>query len=150
MQLKAKASRNLIEEDGVVGFTCGAFDLLHPGHLFFLESCKDQCDHLVVGLHTDPKTDRSLKNSPVQTMYERWCQLASTKWVDSIVPYDTERDLENLLGTLRIDVRFLGWDYQDRKFTGERICNDLGIRIEYIHRSHSWSSSELRSRLEAK
>lgn len=132
---------------GVVGFTCGAFDLLHPGHLYLLTECKLQCDILVVGLHTDPSIDRSSKNRPLQTTFERWYQLSNLSIVDSIIPYDTERDLEHLLGVLPINVRFLGWDYMDKSFTGDRICKDRGIEIKYVPRSHNWSSSELRMRI---
>ena len=47
------------------GFTCGAFDLLHVGHVLMLKECKDHCDFLVVGLQRDPNVDRPEKNKPV-------------------------------------------------------------------------------------
>ena len=112
-----------------IGFVCGAFDLLHPGHLYLLEECKKYCDYLIVGLHTDPKTDRPAKNKPLQTMYERWYQLKKTPWVNEIIPYDTEIDLCNLLATLKIDVRFVGSDYKDKDFTAKYLCETKGIRI---------------------
>lgn len=130
------------------GFTCGAFDLLHPGHCHLLTRAKDQCEFLIVGLHTDPTIDRPEKNKPIQTTFERYAQLQSLKVVDHIIPYDTEADLINILGTVNIQKRFLGTDYQWRGFTGRELCEDLGIEIVYIHRSHSWSSSELRKRIE--
>lgn len=130
-----------------VGFTAGAFDLLHPGHLFFLKSCAERCDQLIVGLHTDPTIDRPSKNKPLQTVYERWYQLVSTQWVDQVVPYETEKDLENLLLTLDINIRFLGWDYIDQSITAKWVCDQRNIDINYIPRSHQWSSTELRGRL---
>ena len=47
----------------MIGFTCGAFDLLHAGHIVMLEEAKSNCDYLVVGLQTDPTIDREEKNS---------------------------------------------------------------------------------------
>ena len=44
--------------DATVGFTCGAFDLLHAGHVAMLRECKQTCNFLIVGLHVDPTIDR--------------------------------------------------------------------------------------------
>ena len=62
---------------GIVGFTCGAFDLLHAGHALMLEECKKHCDYLVVGVQSDPSIDRSSKNKPVMSYEERkYCTFA--------------------------------------------------------------------------
>lgn len=132
------------------GFTCGAFDVLHPGHLHLFEQAKQHCDYLIVGLHTNPNTDRMRKNAPVQTIFERWSQLHAVKHVDEIIPYDTEHDLKNLLATVNLQVRFLGSDYLGigATFTGEQICRDRNIQIVYIPRLHSFSSTNLRERVQ--
>ena len=80
-----------------VGFTCSTFDLLHAGHVQMLRDAKDQCDYLICGLQVDPSLDRKEKNSPIQTIVERYTQLKAVKYVDEIVQYDTENDLYNLL-----------------------------------------------------
>lgn len=131
----------------IVGFTCGAFDLLHPGHLYLLSRCADECDKLIVGLHTDPSIERPTKNRPVQTTLERYYQLMSLRFVDEVIPYDTEQDLINFLATKSIHKRFLGSDYSFSQITGEAICHERGIELVFIPRLHSWSSSELRERL---
>lgn len=139
---------NLDETKGVVGFTCGAFDLLHPGHLFLIRECAKRCDYLIVGLHTDPTIDRpDTKNRPIQSVFERWYQLIALGFNGEIIPYETERDLEHMLGVLPINVRFIGMDYMGKKITGEKMCQDRSIDIEYIERLHDWSSTELRTRL---
>jgi len=130
-----------------VGFTCGAFDLFHAGHNIFLRDAKKHCNHLIVGLHTDPTIDRPNKNKPIQTIYERYVQLKNCSWVDDIIPYDTENDLLNLLATNTIDVRFLGNDYLYTKFTGDQLCEILNIKTIYLNRYHNFSSSELRKRI---
>lgn len=131
----------------MIGFTCGAFDLFHPGHVVLLYQCKQYCDQLIVGLQTNPQIDRSEKSKPIQSLYERYLQLSSCRYVDSIVPYDTEKDLENILSCTKLNIRFLGEDYEDKSFTGKDICEKLNIQIIYLPRKHSWSSTELRKRL---
>lgn len=131
------------------GFTCGAFDLLHPGHIHLLKTAKDWCDHLTVGLHTNPTIDRpQTKNIPVQTSFERWMQLQSVKYIDTIIPYDTELDLNNMLAVLPITHRFVGEEYRSLTLTGQDICETKNITIIYIPRLHSYSSSHLRQRVE--
>jgi glycerol-3-phosphate cytidylyltransferase len=136
-----------MNKEGIVGFTCGAFDLLHPGHVHLLLECSKLCDWLMIGLHTDPTIDRpDTKNRPIQTVFERWYQINALNLQAEIIPYDTEQDLEHMLAVLPIDVRFIGSDYVDKPITGDQICKERNIHIEYINRSHSWSSSELRKR----
>lgn len=130
-----------------VGFTCGAFDLLHPGHLALFKQATDQCDYLIVGLQTNPQLDRSFKNVPVQSMYERYTQLISCKYVDHVIPYDTEKDLENILAIENIQVRFLGQEYYGQPITGQKICEEREIELVFLERNHSYSSTELRERL---
>lgn len=130
------------------GFTCSTFDLLHAGHLLMLEEAKTQCDYLIVGLQTDPTIDRALvKNKPVQSLIERYIQLKSVSYVDEIWVYQTEKELEQLLSFLPIDVRIIGEEYQDVNFTGKDICFKRGIDIYYNKREHGFSTTELRQRI---
>ena len=125
------------------GFTCGAFDLLHAGHIMMLEEAKSFCDYLIVGLHSDPNIDRPEKNKPIQSLNERLIQLRAVKYVDLILIYDTEDDLVNLLKAVKPDMRIIGDDYRDKNFTGD----NLGIELKFNSRNHEFSSSELRSRI---
>jgi glycerol-3-phosphate cytidylyltransferase len=127
----------------MIGFTCGAFDLLHAGHVVMLKEARKNCDRLVVGLQTDPSIDRQDKNKPIQSVYERYVQLSGVKFVDEIIPYDTEQSLVDLLQSQEIDIRFIGEDYRDREFTG----SDLPIEVFYTSRQHSFSSSSLRNKI---
>jgi glycerol-3-phosphate cytidylyltransferase len=132
----------------IKGFTCGAFDLLHAGHVEMLRECKNECDYLIVGLHSDPSIDRpKKKNKPVQSMYERYVQLRGCQYVDEIIPYDTEHDLINILAMEPIDIRFVGMEYKDTILTGQDICEKRDIETIFNTRLHTFSSSELRSRL---
>ena len=130
-----------------VGFTASAFDLLHAGHVAMLQEAKDQCDWLIAGLHSDPTLDRDSKNRPIQSIVERQLQLEGCKYVDEIWIYNTEKDLEDLLLILPIDVRILGVEYEGKEFTGREICHKRGIALHFNGRDHSFSSSELRQRV---
>jgi glycerol-3-phosphate cytidylyltransferase len=130
-----------------VGFTCSTFDLLHAGHILMLAECKQICDYLIVGVQSDPTIDRpDTKNKPVQSIVERYVQLSAVKFVDQIIVYNTEKDLEDMLMFLPLSVRIIGEEYKDKEFTGKQICEDRGIKIWYNSRSHRFSSSELRQR----
>jgi glycerol-3-phosphate cytidylyltransferase len=141
----------LVLPDEMVGrpiaFTCSTFDLLHAGHILMLAECKQICDYLIVGLQTDPTIDRpEVKNKPVQSIVERYVQLSAVKFVDEIIVYDTEKDLEDLLMFLPITIRICGEEYKERHLTGRDICDTRGIRTHYNSRTHRFSSSELRQR----
>ena len=129
-----------------VGITFSAFDLLHAGHVAMLREAKQHCDYLIVGLQTDPTIDRSDKNKPVQTLVERYTQLSGVKYVDEIIPYQTEQDVEDILEMYHIDVRVLGEEYRDKDFTGRDICKKLGIDLYFNKREHRFSTSDLRKR----
>ena len=133
-----------------IGFTCSTFDLLHAGHITMLKEAKSKCDYLICGLQTDPTIDRpNSKNKPIQTLVERWIQLEAVKYVDEIVVYQTEKDLEDLLLTLNMDVRIVGEEYRNTNFTGKDICEQRGIELYYNKREHSFSTTELRERIYA-
>ena len=124
-----------------VGFTASCFDLFHAGHVAMLAEAKTQCDYLIVGLQTDPSID-GRKRKPVQSTYERYLQLSGCRYVDKIIPYDTEQDLINLLLTVPIDIRIIGEDYRFDDFTGKGLHE-----IYYNKRRHLWSSTDLKQRV---
>ena len=137
-----------LKERGLrIGITFSTFDLLHAGHVAMLSECKNHCDYLIAGLQTDPTLDRASKNAPIQTVVERQIQLGCNRFVDEIVVYQTEKDLQDILLTLPIDVRILGIEYKDKDFTGKDICIKRGIDLIYNGRDHSFSSSNLRKRV---
>jgi glycerol-3-phosphate cytidylyltransferase len=130
-----------------IGFTCSAFDLLHAGHVAMLREAKDHCDYLICGLQVDPTLDRPTKNKPVQTVVERHAQLAAVRYVDEVIPYVTEADLEDILAMYPINVRILGEEYRDKDFTGRDICKKRGIELYFNRREHRFSTTDLRNRV---
>ena len=107
------------------GITFSTFDLLHAGHIGMLREAKANCDYLIVGLQSDPTIDRpDTKNKPIQTMVERYAQLNALKFVDEIVPYQTEQDIIDILELFQIDVRFLGEEYREKVLQEKTFVKD--------------------------
>ena len=139
--------RELKDAGMKIGITFSQFDMLHAGHIAMLSEAKNHCDYLIAGLQNNAKWDRPEKNEPIQSIVERQIQLAATRYVDEIVVYNTEKDLEDILLTLPVDVRILGVEYQDKDFTGREICDRRGVALVFNGRDHSFSSSSLRKRV---
>ncbi len=127
----------------IKGITASAFDLLHVGHIQMMSEAKEQCDYLICCLHVNPSMENPQKNKPVQSLVERYIQLQAVKYVDEIIPYETEKDLIDILEIKTPDVRVIGSEYASKEFTG----NTLSERTHYNERRHRFSSSELRRRL---
>ena len=131
-----------------VGIVASCFDLFHAGHIIMLKEAKTQCDHLIVGLQTDPTIDRPVeKNKPVQSVFERYVQLQACKYVDEIVVYATEKELIDILLAFPINVRILGDEYEHKGFTGRNECVLKGMEFYFNKREHSFSTTELRERV---
>jgi glycerol-3-phosphate cytidylyltransferase len=133
-----------------VGVTFSSFDLFHAGHVKMLKEAKLQCDYLICGLQTNPTLDRPEKNMPVQSVVERYIKLKGCKYVDEIVPYATEQDLEDILRSYKIDVRIIGDEYASKQFTGRQYCEEKGIDLYFNKREHRFSSSGLRKEVQEK
>ena len=126
-----------------IGFSCSTFDLFHSGHTVMLMEAKAMCDYLIIGLLVDPTKDRpTTKNRPIQSVFERYLQVAACKYVDEVIPFETEKDLEDMILTINPDVRIVGNEYRNVDHTGKGLCP-----IHYNKRRHSFSTSELRERV---
>lgn len=127
-----------------VGFVCGAFDLLHPGHILMFKESQRCCGYLVVGLQVDPSIDRRDKNSPIQSYEERFIQLDAIKYVSEIIKYETDEDLLKILTGLKPHIRILGSDW---RFKGGDIIGALLSPIHWHERDHEYSTTALRKRI---
>jgi len=112
-----------------------------------LSEAKNHCDYLIAGLQNNAQWDRPDKNAPIQSIVERQISLSAVRFVDEIVVYNTEKDLEDILLTLPVDVRILGVEYMEKDFTGRAICEKRKIELVFNSRDHSFSSSSLRKRV---
>ena len=131
--------KNIIQKKGVIA---GCFDVIHPGYIHTFEIAKKYCDHLTVLLHENPATENLEKYIPILSVSDRKQILLSLQYVDSVIVYETENDLLDILINHEIDIRFLGDDYKNKKkFTGY----NLDIDIKYIDRNHDWSSTKFKN-----
>ena len=136
--------------DYTKGITASTFDLLHAGHITMLKEAQSHCDYLICALQTDPTIDRpTSKNKPIQSLVERYIQLEAVKYVDEIIVYQTEKDLEDLLRVMDVQIRILGEEYRNCNFTGKYICEARGIELYFNKREHNFSTTELRERIYA-
>lgn len=132
-----------------VGFACGVFDLFHAGHVLMLQECKEHCDYLIVAVNSTKNIDYGInpgKNQPVYSLEHRVMILESTKYVDKVMVYDSEEDLEKILKSEKIDIRFLGTDYKGKPITAP----DAVKEIYYTSRDHGLSTSKYRQLIENK
>ena len=123
------------------GIIAGAFDVIHPGYIQMFKDAKTHCNHLSVALHDDPSTERSHKLKPVQTVEERKEILLSIRYIDDVVSYKTEEEYLTYLRSGDYDMRFLGSDYINGKYTGK----DINIDIIWLDReTHNYSKTRMK------
>lgn len=132
------------EYENIVGITAGVFDLCHVGHIMCFEYARQYCNKLIVCVQVDPSLYREGKNKPVETVFERYYRLKTCKYVDDVIPYETEEDLENILRTVQYDIRFIGDDHKGKSFTGDNIRPDT---FHFNPRDHQFSTTSLRERV---
>lgn len=112
-----------------VGFTNGCFDLVHRGHLSLLNTCKQYCDKLILGLNSDASVKR-LKGPtrPVHNEHDRALLLASLAVVDGVVVFEEDTPLK-LIEALRPSVLIKGADYQKHQVVGHEIVEAYGGEV---------------------
>lgn len=122
-----------------IGIVTGAFDILHPGYIELFRFAKIHCDILYVAIHVDPSVENPNKPKPVFSADERAKILMSIKYVNTILFYNTEEELEKIMLDLKFDVRILGSDYRCRPITGKEL-----VPIIFHERTTGWSETKVR------
>jgi D-beta-D-heptose 7-phosphate kinase/D-beta-D-heptose 1-phosphate adenosyltransferase len=126
-----------------VAFTNGCFDLLHPGHVRYLEVTKSKADFLIVGLNSDPSV-RRLKGAsrPVQGEDARAIVLAGLQSVDAVVVFEGDTPLE-LITLLQPDVLTKGADYDIEDVVGAKEVLSWGGKVELVALEKGHSTTNL-------
>jgi len=135
-----RASRKIV-------FANGVFDLLHVGHVRYLEAARAEGDLLVVGINSDSST-RKLKGPgrPILTERARATLVAALKSVNYVVIFD-ELDVNSLLKELQPDVHAKGTDYTPETVPEREFAALLGIRVAIVGDPKQHSTRELLARL---
>lgn len=97
----------------VKGIYAGVFDLLHPGHLFAFELARKHCDILTAALNMDPTVDNPKKNKPIESGGDRRYRLLSCIYVDHVISYTGEKELEALYRCGDYDVAFIADEHRE-------------------------------------
>lgn len=135
----------------VIGFTAGVYDLFHVGHLNLLESAREKCDYLRVGVISDEVCSVLKRKQPVIPLDDRMRILGALRCVDDVVPLKEERLLSKVEAFYEwgFDVAFSGDDHADDPYwqREERILAELGAQIVYLPYTQEVSTSMLREGL---
>jgi len=125
-------SQDLKAKGKKIIFTNGCFDILHLGHIKYLESAKSFGDILIVGINSD-KSVKALKGSsrPINEQIDRAYLIAALKAVDLVVIFDEETPYE-LIKIIKPDVLVKGGDYKDKSIVGQDIVNEIRL-VEFIN-----------------
>ena len=121
-----------------IGIIAGNYDTIHPGYVKLFKEFNEVCKYQFVLLHEDPSIERKEKIKPILTIDERIDMI--TPYLDTyfFMTYNTEQELYQLIKSLRPDIRLMGTDYYNKRFTGD----DLDIPVKWIDRSHGWSTTK--------
>lgn len=147
---RVEAARWRAAQSGVVVFTNGVFDLLHPGHIDVLTGARAQGDLLVVGVNSDASVRRLGKGPerPVRSEAERAYVLAGLAAVDAVVVFDEDTPLE-LVRALQPDVIVKGGDYAPESVVGADLVRARGGRVVIIPLTPGQSTTSIIQRLRA-
>ncbi|HIG32517.1 MAG TPA: D-glycero-beta-D-manno-heptose-7-phosphate kinase [Flavobacteriales bacterium] len=121
----------LKNNDKKIVFTNGCFDILHIGHVKYLEKAKNFGDILILGLNSDDSTHRLKgKNRPINTQDDRAYILASLEVVDYVVIFNEDTPLD-LIKLIKPDVLVKGGDYEGKEVVGQDIAKELKL-VQFI------------------
>lgn len=130
-----------------VVFTNGCFDILHRGHLEYLQSAADLGDILIIGLNSDDSVKRLKGNSrPINTQDDRAFALASLAFVDAVIIFDEDTPLE-LINRVKPNVLAKGGDYALENIVGADFVKNNGGQVEVISFVNGYSTTQLIEKL---
>jgi len=119
-------------EGKIIGFTNGCFDIIHAGHVTYLERSKSLVDVLIVGLNSDESVRRIKgEKRPINGENDRAIVLAALESVDYVVIFEEDTPLK-LIQTVKPDVLIKGADWKDKGVVGGEFVKSYGGRVEFI------------------
>lgn len=128
----------------IVVLTNGCFDILHEGHIKLLKECRKLGSHVIVVLNTDTSV-KLLKGEtrPFNTYDIREANLKATGYVDDIYPFNTDKELIDLIKAEQPDILVKGSDYKGSKVVGENEMKEWNGEIHFVEISKGFSTTTL-------
>lgn len=116
-----------------MAFTNGVFDILHAGHVMYLERARSEGDLLVVGLNSDASVRRLGKgaNRPINTLEDRAMVIGALRCVDAVVAFDEDTP-EAIIELLKPAVHVKGGDYRPEDLPEKRVVDSYGGKIVIV------------------
>ena len=132
-----------------VGFTCGAFDILHAGHVDYLQQARALCDRLVVAVNTD-RSIRAYKDPlrPINPEAQRIAVVSALACVDAVISMDDLRP-QSLITSLKPDFYIKGGDYQIQHLRSAALVESYGGKCVVIPVTHEISTTQMIRRIQA-
>lgn len=132
----------------IIGFTAGAFDMFHVGHLNLIKNAKARCDYLIVGVNTDELISNYKNKHAVVPLEERLQIVEAIKYVDEVIPVDT-LDKEAMWNRKQFDFLFIGddWKGSERWKATEVTMKKHGVEVVYLPYTTGTTSTLLREKL---
>lgn len=130
-------------EGKIVAFTSGAFDLLHWGHVAYLETAKEQCDVLIVGVNTDESV-QSYKGEerPIISEEARMRVVAALESVDYVFLFGEERNNQNM-EVLKPSLYIKAGDYHESELTSANVVKKYGGEILIVPLKEGYSTTSI-------
>mgnify|MGYP006284663807 CR=1 FL=1 len=145
-----KVVKDLKSKGKKIVFTNGCFDILHPGHIFYLNEAKKLGDYLVVALNTDNSVKRLKgENRPVNTQEDRAVVMDALETVDIVTFFHEDTPLE-IVSELIPDVIVKGGDYKPEDVAGGEVVTKNGGEIRIINFVDGKSTTSVIERMKLK
>lgn len=131
-----------------VGYTDGVYDLFHVGHLNMIQSAKDQCEYLIVGVHGDDVVEEYKKQRPIVNESDRKRIIEAVKGVDR-AEINRFRDKMKLWELYHFDVVFIGddWKGTERWLRFEKELKKINVDVIYVPYTKGISTTEIKRRI---
>lgn len=131
-----------------IGYTDGVYDLFHVGHLNMINTAKEYCDYLIVGVHGDEVVKDYKNRVPIINEKDRKTIIESIKGVDKAV-INQFRDKLKLWELYHFDVVFIGddWKGTERWNQFEKLLNEIGVDVVYVPYTKGISTTEIKKKI---
>jgi D-glycero-D-manno-heptose 1,7-bisphosphate phosphatase len=131
----------------IIAFTSGAFDLIHAGHVDFLEQARSECDKLIVGVNSDVSVQKYKGHDrPIISENLRLKTVAALESVDYVFLFDERRNAQNIQ-LLKPDIYFKAGDYSASQLTSKEVVEQFGGEVRLIPIKEDTSTTEIINRI---